>query len=53
MPVHCEECLDSIDAQDYPNVELIIADDASTDGSQDLIRAWAKRSWRRPRRGSN
>ncbi|MCB0497384.1 MAG: glycosyltransferase [Cyclobacteriaceae bacterium] len=33
-----KEALDSVWALDYPNVELIVADDASTDGSQELIK---------------
>jgi len=31
-------CLDALAAQTYPNVEVIIADNASTDGSQAFIR---------------
>jgi glycosyltransferase involved in cell wall biosynthesis len=34
------ECLESIGAQTYPNIQLIIADDCSTDGSVPLIRDW-------------
>ena len=36
------ECLESIRAQTYPNVQLVIADDCSTDGSVALIRAWVE-----------
>lgn len=35
-----EECLDSICAQNYPNLQLIITDDASTDGSVQVIDRW-------------
>ena len=36
------ESLESIRAQTYPNIQLIVADDASTDGSVGLIRNWAR-----------
>lgn len=36
------DTLDSILAQDYPNIELIIIDSASSDGSAALIQEWVK-----------
>jgi glycosyltransferase involved in cell wall biosynthesis len=36
------ECLESIRTQTYPNIQLIVADDASTDRSVELIREWAR-----------
>lgn len=39
-----EECLDSICSQNYPNLQLIITDDASTDGSAEVIERWIERT---------
>lgn len=38
---YISECLQSILDQDYPNFELIIVDDASTDNSQEIISGFA------------
>ena len=38
------ECLESVRAQTYPNVQLIIADDCSTDSSVQIIRDWVHES---------
>ena len=47
------ECLDSILAQDFAEMEILIADDGSTDGSLELIERYAVkdkriRRWRNP-----
>lgn len=36
------ECLDSIVAQNYPNIEIIAIDDGSTDGSLSVLTEYAK-----------
>jgi len=38
------ECLEAVKAQDYPNLELIINDDASRDDSVAVINAWLARN---------
>lgn len=37
---YIKSTLDSILLQDYPNLEIVIIDDASTDGTWDAIQAW-------------
>lgn len=35
-----EECIESVLAQDYPNIEIVVADDASTDGTAEMLRRY-------------
>ncbi len=37
------QCIDSILRQTYPNIEIVIADDCSTDSSVDIIRDYSKK----------
>lgn len=51
IPVHnvihyLAECLDSVLSQDYQNLEVIIVDDGSTDGSAELVEDYAGRDRR-------
>jgi glycosyltransferase involved in cell wall biosynthesis len=39
------EALDSVKAQAYPNLNLVVLDDCSTDGSVDMIRDWLDRNF--------
>ena len=41
---YIEQTIDSLIQQDYPNVEIIVADDASTDGTADLIQRYLKKN---------
>jgi glycosyltransferase involved in cell wall biosynthesis len=48
------ECLESVVAQQFDSLEILIADDASTDSSPDIIKQFAARDsrirwWRNPR----
>ena len=36
-------CLDHVAAMDYPNLEVIIVDDCSTDGSLEICRTYEKK----------
>jgi len=34
---YLKECIESVLKQDYPNIEIVIGDDASTDGTQEML----------------
>ena len=38
-----EECLESVFAQSYPHIELILIDNGSEDGSTEVLHKWLKR----------
>lgn len=40
------EALDSLIAQDYPNLEIVVSDNASTDATHDIVREFASRDSR-------
>ncbi len=43
---YLEECLESLAAQTFPDFEVVAVDDGSTDGSRDVLAAWAGRDRR-------
>ncbi|HHO42468.1 MAG TPA: glycosyltransferase, partial [Epsilonproteobacteria bacterium] len=40
---YLKECIESVLAQDYENIEIVIADDCSTDGTQDMLKEYDKK----------
>lgn len=43
---YLERCLSSLAAQTYPNYEVLLIDDGSTDGSDNICREWAEKDIR-------
>ncbi|MBF0232148.1 MAG: glycosyltransferase [Desulfamplus sp.] len=39
--IFLRECIESILEQDYENIEIVVADDASTDGTQEMLKEYA------------
>lgn len=39
---YLKECIESVLEQDYKNIEIVIADDFSTDGTQDMLKEYDK-----------
>lgn len=40
-----QQCLESVRQQDYPNIEHIVIDGASTDGTLKIIQQYAQKEW--------
>lgn len=40
---YLQECIESVLSQDYPNIEIVVADDASTDGTQEMLLDYEKK----------
>ena len=43
---YLERCLRSVAAQDYPNFEVLLVDDGSTDGSGEICEQWSGKDFR-------
>jgi len=40
---YLRECIESCLSQDYPNIEIVVADDASDDGTQEMLQEYSKK----------
>lgn len=40
---YLKECIESVLAQDYKNLEIVVADDCSTDGTQEMLKEYVKK----------
>lgn len=40
---YLKECIESVLEQDYPNIEIVVADDCSTDGTQEMLKAYSEK----------
>jgi len=41
--IYLKECIESILSQDYPNIEIVVGDDGSTDGTQEMLKEYSKK----------
>lgn len=44
---HVRQCIESVHSQTYPNIEHLVIDGASTDGTIELLESYQKKGWLR------